>query len=168
MDAWIITIVVAIVGLFAWRYWHRALRAGRRAVALSEYTKQFSVMDARRMHDLALSGLVFAPRDGRDANQDLEIVVALRDRVDELEGRPHGLSNKIRLRTALSRAVAHLFKDTSTTAAFSVRKEFGLGETIPDSENERLGLHITMMGRVYEYLDKAPRLPELDKYASRG
>ncbi|MGH8729912.1 MAG: hypothetical protein ACREV9_17525, partial [Burkholderiales bacterium] len=63
-------------------------------------------------------------------------------------------------------AVAPLFKEASPTAGFEVRRHFALGEDIPESEYERLGLHISMMGRVYQYLRDAPRLPELEKYSS--
>lgn len=167
MDTWILIVVVLVFGFFAWRYWKRAKLAGERAVAVSEYATQFSRVDARRLHDLALTGLVTSPQQGFDTNQALEIVVALRDRVDELEGRAHGPSNKVRIRTVLALASAPLFKQTSPTSGFEVRRQFALGEDIPESEYERLSLHISMMGRVYQYLRDAPRLPELEKYSSR-
>lgn len=167
MNTRIIIAVVVLLGFFVWRYWKRAKVAGERAVAVSDYARQFSRVDARRLHDLALTGLVTSPQQGFDANQALAIVVALRDRVDELEGSAHGPSNKMRIRTTLATFVAPLFKQTSPTAGFDVRRRFALGEDIPEGEYERLGLHISMMGRVYQYLDDAPRLPELEKYSSR-
>lgn len=167
MDPWILIAIVVIFGFFAWRFWTRFRLAGERAIAVSDYARQFSRVDARRLHDLALTGLVTSPQLGFDADQALEIVVALRNRVDELEGRAHGPLNKVRIRTTLASAVAPLFKQTSITAGFEVRGQFALGEDIPEGEYEQLGLHITMMGRVYQYPHDASRLPDLDNYSSR-
>ncbi|MGA7799842.1 MAG: hypothetical protein WCC36_03445 [Gammaproteobacteria bacterium] len=167
MVIWIVIFVALIFGLVARRYWKRGKLAEERAVAVSEYAREFSLLDARRLHDLALTGLVASPQRGADTSQALEIVVALRDRVDELEGRAHGPSNKVRIRTDLASAIAPLFKETALAAGFKVSREFKLGEEIPEGEYEQLSLHITMMGRVYKYLRDAPPHPELEKYLRR-
>jgi len=167
MDTWVLVLGAAVVIFLGWRYWKRIKRAGERAVAVSKYAAQFSRLDCGRLHDMALTYLATSVQQDRDPNQDLEIVVALRDRVDELEQRTHGPANKARIRTSLVSTATQLFKETNPLKALSIVRPFVLGEDTPDIEHQRLNLHLQMMQRVYQYLDRAPRLPELDEYTGR-
>jgi len=167
MDTWLLILGAAIVGFLGWRYWKRAKLAGERAVALSKYATQFSRTDCGRLHDMALTYLATSVHQGRDPNQDLEIVVALRDRVDQLEKKSYGPANKIRIRSAVASIAAQLFKEPNPLRALSIMRPFALGEDTPDNEHRRLNLHLQMMQRIYQHLERAPRLPELDEFTAR-
>src|ERR1051325_5156159 len=156
MNAWLWITGAIVIGFLGWRYWKRARMAGARAAALSKYAAQFPREDCGRLHDMAVSYLSTSIQQRGDPNQDLEIVVALRDRVDELEGKSHGPANKARIRTTVAATAAQLFKETNPLKALSIMRPFALGEDTPDSEHRRLNLHLQMMQRVYEHLDHAP------------
>ena len=167
MDTWLVVLILGIVLFVGWRYSKRAKRAGERATALSKYGKQFSLIESRQLHDMAVTYLATSIQQGRDPNQDLEIAVALRDRIDELEQRPHGPANKARIRSSISPTMARLFRENNPLVAIGAMKLFKVGEDTPDTQHRLLNLHLQMMQRVYQHLDKAPHLPELDEFASR-
>lgn len=149
MSAVGLIITGAIVALVYW-VWARTRRSGARAIALSEYAQRLSVDEAKYVHDLAVSSFgAFAPPN-TDPMKDIELAAALRDRVDQLEGRPAGSSNRAAIRTALVRAVS------------SRSKPFRYGIQPSPANEELWGDHYTMMGRVYLHLDQAHPLPERD------
>lgn len=147
MSAFGLIIAGVVVGLVFWN-WRKARHSAARAIALSEYAQRLSVDEAKYVHDLAVAGFgAFAAPNG-DPMKEIELATALRDRVDQLEGRPAGPANKAAVRTGLARAVA------------SRSEPFRYGVQPSRGNEERWADHYTMMGRVYIYLDQAPPLPE--------
>lgn len=141
-------IAVSVFAVLLFWFWRRTSRATARAIALSKYAKQLSLDQAKYVHDLAVTGFGKYAAPSTDPMKDIEIATALRDRVDELEGRPAGPVHKVALRSALSVAVA------------KGSEPFRYGIQPSREDEERWGDHYTMMGRVYLYLDQAPPLPE--------
>jgi hypothetical protein len=130
--------------------------AGRRSIALSAYARQLPLSEARKLHDYVLRSLVHASARergsvGKNMSQQLEIVAALRDWIDECENRPCGPANKVNVRTALARATSHL---VNPGVGYSERAEvsfqFSLGEDFSNNDYDRMESHAESMRQVYE------------------
>lgn len=157
-------IIILVSGFLVWWLLRRMYRKTARAYALSLYARKLSRGDARKIHDLALKGFYLNLQKKIDPFALLESIVALRDCIDQLEGREHGSVNKAKIRMLLVLQTRQNTPAASSADYISTCKELSFGDGIPESDRDRLGLHVTMMERIYDNPKKPEPLPELSKY----
>jgi hypothetical protein len=129
-------------------------RVARRTLALEAYATRLPLDDAKYIHDLAIAGLVSVGEvDADKLGEDLEIAIALRNRVDELEGRSFGSANRVRIRPELARCASSLLREkVASRTRFDASAKYTIDKvdrTRSREEEERLLDHYTRMTYVY-------------------
>lgn len=146
-------LVVFVVCPVLWLGWSKlvsvVVKKDERARALSGYASRFELIDARCLNDLTLSLLLDSVNRkwGRlyltgDAHfiMCLESFVAIRDRVDELEGRYSGHGNRLNIRNTITAAILDLSERTAYFDQLDMIRPFRVWQEIPD---EHLGYFIS-------------------------
>ena len=158
-------VVLVIGGILFMSLWvflviipKKAMDIQTRSSALSQYVGRFGLMDARCLNDLALSDMLDSVNRkwGRATLtcenhffMTLESFIAIRDRVDALEGRSSGQYNKGHIRNAVTVATLDLNKRTSYFDQQDMIGPFRFRETIPNEHLEYFCFHLGVMEHVY-------------------
>lgn len=84
-------------------------------------------------------------------SQRLEMLVGVRDSLDERDGRPHGPANRVEIRSTLALATAPLLtRGTTYDDRSAVRRQFSLGEVLSDDDFTAAAIHTEEMQRISE------------------
>ena len=150
--------VGALLGLVFLRMASKAQESERRSRALSKYAARFGLVDARCLNDLALLGILDSVNrkwgrawlTGKDHfYMSLESFVAIRDRVDSLEGRASGHYNKSHIRNAVTVATLGLNERVSYSDQRDMIEPLRNWDGIPDEHIGYFTFHLGVMEHVY-------------------